>query len=55
MTIEDLLDLLDYKNITYKDNELVADTLKDYGLCLSDKIIITTPGGVVLIGEEDEH
>ena len=55
MTIEDLLNLLDYKGITYEDDELVADTLKDYGLCLSDKIIITTPGGVVLIGEEDER
>ena len=53
MTIEDLLDLLDYKGITYEDDEIVADTLKDYGLCLSDKIIITTPGGVILVGEDD--
>ena len=53
MTIEDLLNLLDYKGITYEDDEIVADTLKDYGLCLSDKIIITTPSGIVLIGEDD--
>lgn len=53
MTIEDLLNLLDYRGITYEDDEIAADTLKDYGLCLSDKIIITTPSGVILVGEDD--
>lgn len=53
MTIEDLLNLLDYKGITYEDDDIVAETLRDYGLCLTDKITVTTPGGVVLIGDDD--
>lgn len=55
MTVKEFLGWLDYRGITFEDEDLVAEELNDYGISLYDNITITTPGGVVLIGEEDEH
>lgn len=40
MTINEFLDLLDYYGITYEDDELVQERLKDFGWKLSDTIKI---------------
>ena len=51
MTVKEFLDWLDYRGITFEDEDLVAEELSDYGISLYDNITITTPGGVVMLGE----
>lgn len=51
MTVKEFLDWLDYRGIIFEDEELVSEELSDYGISLYDNITITTPGGVVMLGE----
>lgn len=37
------------------DKDELVDNLYMHGIYILDKITVTTRGGVVLIGEEDEH
>lgn len=52
MTIEEFLEQV--CNVSADEDELIYN-LHKYGIAISDNITVTTPGGVVLIGEEDEH
>lgn len=49
MTIKEFLEQV--CNMSVDEDELVYDLYK-YGLAIFDVITVTTPGGIVLIGEE---
>lgn len=54
MTIGEFLDMLDGRGIVYEDEDLVMQTLWEYGMAIFDEITITTPGGTVLLGDGHE-